>query len=98
MENSNIILLNCGGLFRAVHLYADLTGLKESTISDRALGDWRTIGRLRTGEVTITLDRYNGALRWFANHWPATKLPLDLAALRVIPDACGEVGREAVTQ
>jgi hypothetical protein len=99
MENK-ITLLDCGGLFHAVHLYADLTGLKESTISDRAFGDWRVVGRLRAGQVSVTLNRHNAALRWLANNWPPdTAVPFDIAALRSIPAARGgEIGCKAVTQ
>lgn len=47
------------------------TGLdKESTLSHRLFGDTKVLRRLRAGGE-ITVGRFNAAMQWFVQHWPA---------------------------
>lgn len=57
-------LLNCIDAYRVAE-----GGLAENTASGRIFGDRKKITALRSG-ADITTSRYNGALRWLADHWP----------------------------
>lgn len=50
--------------------YAALTGASETTISCRVFGDSKKLAAIRRGK-DITLRRFNAAVQWFADNWPA---------------------------
>ena len=82
--------------------YAAETGVAETAVSWRVFNDNRVLSGLRSGDRTITVSRYNMALIWFAQNWPAkAAIPDDLAALRrqiVAVAHAGKIGSEAVSQ
>lgn len=43
---------------------------RDSTVSSRVFADSKKLTALR-GTADITTGRYNAALRWFADNWPA---------------------------
>lgn len=49
--------------------YIALAGCSESRASWRAFGDGRILEKLRRGS-TITIERAERAMRWFAENWP----------------------------
>lgn len=51
--------------------YAEAVGAELSTISQRALGDWRFFRRLQESETaSFTVRKYDTAVAWFAQRWP----------------------------
>jgi len=58
-------------LFRLARAYVAATGVNLSTVSRYAINDARTLARLRDDEgSSITLRKYDEAVRWFTTHWP----------------------------
>ena len=56
-------------------------GLREVTLSYRIFGDTKKLGALRREGVEITVGRFNGAMSYFATHWPTgADLPPHLLA------------------
>lgn len=56
-------------LLRRAGEYAELTGLKMGTVSDRCAGDGKFLKAVEAGE-NFTVDRYLKAMDWLAGHWP----------------------------
>lgn len=50
--------------------FREKSGLADKTISNRIFGDSKKIARLRAG-ADLTTARFNAALQWFSDHWPA---------------------------
>jgi len=69
-------------LIESADLFRSLTGVEEVTLSYRVFGDTKKLRQLR-GESGITLDRFNAAMIWFAQNWPAdAELPERLVPYR----------------
>lgn len=52
--------------------YAKAKGLEVATVAQRALGDWRFFERLQQNDrASFTVRKYDAALGWFEQHWPA---------------------------
>jgi hypothetical protein len=60
---------------------------RETTLSHRIFGDGKVLGRLRAGGE-ITVGRFNAAMLWFAESWPA-----DVAQPEVLAPYAAEVER-----
>lgn len=50
--------------------YAKAQRIGLVTVGHRAAGDGRFFERLETGK-TLTLRKYDEAMQWFSDHWPA---------------------------
>lgn len=63
--------------------YMAASGVKaETTVSHRVFGDTKKIAMLRAG-ADITVGRFNAAMQWFVQHWPAdADLPEELRPYR----------------
>lgn len=60
-------------------------GLQEKTLSYRIFGDTKKFAALRDG-ADITVGRFNAAMRWFAENWPAdAPVPVELKDYRPDP-------------
>ncbi|KQS84146.1 hypothetical protein [Rhizobium sp. Leaf386] len=57
-------------LIMVTEAFLGVTGLKEVTVSYRIFRDSGKIRKLRAGEG-ITLKRYDEAMRWLVDNWPA---------------------------
>lgn len=57
-------------LLMVTDIFLGFTGLKEVTVSYRIFRDSGKFRKLRSGEG-ITISRYDAAMRWFVDHWPA---------------------------
>jgi hypothetical protein len=62
--------------------------LSETTLSYRIFGDTKKIAQMRGG-ADLTLTRFNLAMRWFAQNWPASA-PVPAALGQYAPPASGE--------
>jgi hypothetical protein len=51
-------------------VYRQVTGLKTTALSWRLFGDSKKLGALEEG-ADIQVTRYEKALRWLSDHWPA---------------------------
>lgn len=56
-------------LLRLAAAYMAASGLQPTTLSQRAAGDWRFIGKLEAGG-RFTVRKYDELVTWFAAHWP----------------------------
>lgn len=45
--------------------------LEEVTLSYRVFGDSKKLSALRNAEADITVGRFNAAIVWFSENWPA---------------------------
>ncbi len=55
--------------------YKEAAGIHhDSTVSHRVFGDSKKLSALRDG-ADITLRRFNEAMRWFDQNWPAQNDP-----------------------
>lgn len=50
--------------------YARLLGVEEKTVSNRVFSDSKKLGAMKAGG-DITVGRFNAAMRWFSENWPA---------------------------
>lgn len=50
--------------------FIEATSIKEVTLSHRVFGDSKKLAAIRNG-ADITLGRFNTALEWFSDNWPA---------------------------
>ncbi len=57
-------------LLRVANAYQAATGLDQSTVSWRALGDVRKLSALADGK-DIQVTRYERAMGWFSENWPS---------------------------
>lgn len=73
--------------------YASAEGVDLSVVSSRVFDDSKKLPAIAAGTASVTLRRAEGALAWFAAHWPAeacwpVAVPLPLpAATPVAEDA-----------
>lgn len=52
--------------------YVDATGHTMATVAQKALNDWRFFQRLEESErASFTARKYDIAVGWFAENWPA---------------------------
>ncbi|WP_309083750.1 hypothetical protein [Chelativorans sp.] len=63
-------MIEIAHLLRLADEYSRATGTKDVTLSFWVFNDSKKLASLRGG-ADITLGRYNAALRWFSDHWPA---------------------------
>lgn len=64
-------MLDVTDLLSVADTYRQLTGIeREVTLSYRIFGDSKCLAGLR-GKKEITIGRFNNAMRWFAQRWPA---------------------------
>lgn len=57
-------------LLKISEVFAAATGLSESRISTVVFNDGKVLARLRSG-ADVTTGRFERAMLWFADHWPA---------------------------
>lgn len=73
-------------LLSVADVYLAATGQPEGRVSYWVFNDTKTLRNLRAG-ATISIDRFNAALTWFAARWPAdVALPAVLAGLAPPPE------------
>jgi hypothetical protein len=53
-----------------IDAYKANTGLPDTTVSSRVFCDGKKITALRAG-ADLTTGRFNAAVKWFAENWPA---------------------------
>ncbi|WP_156647967.1 hypothetical protein [Methylobacterium sp. Leaf88] len=58
-------------LVTCLAVYISAVGGRESTIGQRAAGDWRFFRRLADPSVTFTIRKYEEVMLWFRANWPA---------------------------
>lgn len=51
--------------------FREASDLEDSTIAQYAAGDWRFFDRLRQGDSTFTVRKYDQVIGWFSDNWPA---------------------------
>ncbi|MEW6256911.1 MAG: hypothetical protein AB1592_13230 [Pseudomonadota bacterium] len=56
-------------LLRLAAAYMTASGLQPTTLSQRAAGDWRFLGKLHAGG-RFTVRKYDEIVGWFEAHWP----------------------------
>lgn len=59
-------------LSRRAGEYADVTGLRLGTVSDRCAGDGKFLGDVAAGK-NFTVDRYLKAMDWLEQNWPGAE-------------------------
>ena len=59
-------------LLDTVAAFAGLTGFEQSTIAQRAAGDWRFFERIRDGG-SFNIKTYDKVMLWFHQNWPEAK-------------------------
>lgn len=65
-------------LLTIVDEYLRATKAKDVTVSFWVFNDSKKLSALRSG-ADITVGRYNAAIRWFSDHWPADAIwPADI--------------------
>ncbi len=72
--------------------YSAHTGDTITTISTRAVGDWRFLNRILEEDASFTVRLYDRAMGWFVKAWPRTlpwpaevPWPRDINAARTAP-------------
>lgn len=63
-------MLSISTLLAIVDAYRAATGLEDKTVSSRVFDDSKKIAQMREGG-DITVGRFNAALLWFSQNWPA---------------------------
>lgn len=51
--------------------YGSARNLKPSSVSRLAFGDGQRLPLINSGDADVTTKRYERALLWFSEHWPA---------------------------
>jgi hypothetical protein len=64
--------------------YQRASGVAEKTVSGRVFADSKKLGALRTG-ADLTTARFNEAIHWFSDNWPAGAVWPDCAIVRPEP-------------
>ena len=99
MENNTLSFIDPGALVRLGDKYKLASNVeKDTTVSYRLFDDSKKLTDLRSRKVSLTVDRYNDALRWFAENWPrGADFPAELVDVLVLVSKPREMG-EAVGQ
>lgn len=64
-------MMNISDLLATADAYKRAAGIeRDTTVSSRVFGDSKKLGSLRDGS-DITVGRFNDAMAWFRDHWPA---------------------------
>ncbi|TIP13193.1 hypothetical protein [Mesorhizobium sp.] len=63
-------MIEISHLLAVVDAYRLATGVEDTTVSHRVFGDTKKIEAMRSG-ADITLGRFNAAVLWFSENWPA---------------------------
>lgn len=66
------------GLLAVARRYAEIEGVKLSTVSSRAFNDGKKLRVMEDGDASITVDRCERAMQWFSDNWPAGEWPADV--------------------
>ncbi|MHB2265010.1 hypothetical protein [Aliihoeflea sp. PC F10.4] len=66
-------MIETANLTTLADAYLDATGTKDVTLSFWVFNDSKKLAALRSG-ADITVGRFNAALIWFAENWPADAL------------------------
>lgn len=51
--------------------FAKASGVKLVTVSSRVFNDSKKLAAIRDSGADLTLERFNSAIRWFSDNWPA---------------------------
>lgn len=63
-------MLEIAHLLKVIDAHQKASALPDITLSSRMFGDSKKLGSLRAGNG-ITVERFNGALLWLTENWPA---------------------------
>lgn len=63
-------MLQIAHLLTLADEYQRVTGVEDKTLSFRVFGDSKKLSALRE-QADITTARFNAAIQWFGEHWPA---------------------------
>lgn len=58
-------------LLTCLAAYMSAVGARETTIGQKAAGDWRFFRRVANPSVTFTIRKYEEVMLWFRVNWPA---------------------------
>lgn len=58
-------------LLSVADAYKAALAIEDTTVSSRVFDDSKKLDALRSGS-DITLGRFNSAMRWFSDNWPAS--------------------------
>lgn len=99
MDNNTLSFIETAALVRLADKYKLATNVeKDTTVSHRLFKDSKKLTDLRSRKVSLTVDRYNDALRWFAENWPrGADFPAELLDVFVLVSKPREIG-EAIGQ
>jgi hypothetical protein len=71
-------------LLRLAAAYMAASGLQATTLSQRAAGDWRFLGKLESGG-RFTVRKYDDLVTWFSANWPDAEWPADIRRPSEVP-------------
>lgn len=63
-------MIDSSTLIRIASTYAERAGVEMKTVSYRVFGDTKKLPAMMNG-ADITVSRFNDAVRWFSDNWPA---------------------------
>ncbi|HEX5934219.1 MAG TPA: hypothetical protein VFY63_08635 [Pseudorhizobium sp.] len=71
--------------------YGRASGVSEKTVSGRVFTDSKKLAALRAG-ADLTTGRFNDAIHWFSDNWPADAVWPDCGIARPEPRTICEAG------